>query len=276
MTWWAVDVQADPADREAVAGWLVNLTGQAVEERLDGTVVSFAPDDAQAGRLQQELAKRFGAGVIVQLRPLDDTDWSTRWRDGLGPRRVGRVTLVPSWVTPPPASDLVVEVDPETAFGSGEHGSTRAALLLMDRFLAPDDVVLDLGSGSGILAIAAARLGARSAIGIEVDGEAIPVAERNADRNAVADRVHVLEGDAGERAALLGPVQFIVSNILRGPNVGLLPAIRAALVPGGTAVFSGMEIGESHLFRPELERAGFVVVAEAEDEGWWAVAARRP
>ena len=127
MTWWAVDVQTDPADREAVAGWLVNLTGQAIEERPDGTVVSFAQDDAQAGRLQLELTKRFGVGVTVQLRPLDDTDWSTRWRDGLGPRQVGRVTLVPSWVTPPPASDIVVEVDPETAFGSGEHGSTRAA-----------------------------------------------------------------------------------------------------------------------------------------------------
>ena len=276
MTWWAVDVQADPADREAVAGWLVSLTGQAIEERPDGTVVSFAPDDAEAGRLRQELTSRFGAGVTVQLRPLDDTDWSTRWRDGLGPRRVGRVTLVPSWVTPPSASETVVEVDPETAFGSGEHGSTRAALLLIDRFLVPGDAVLDLGSGSGILAIAAVKLGARSAVGIEVDGEAIPVAQRNADRNAVADRVHFLEGEASELAVLLGPVELIVSNILRGPNVGLLPAISAALVPGGVAVFSGMETGESSLFRPELEGAGFVVVAETEDDGWWAVAARRP
>ena len=276
MTWWAVDVETDPAARDAVAGWLVARTGQAVEERTDGMIVGFAADDSEAGRLRQELTDRFGGGIAVHLRALEGTDWSTRWRDGLGPRQVGRVTLVPSWVAPPPGATVVVEVEPETAFGSGEHGSTRAALLLVDRFITPGDLVLDLGSGSGILAVAAVKLGARRAIGVEIDEEAIPVAVRNAERNGVAERVDFLEGDAGDLAPLLGPVRLVVSNILRGPNVGLLPAIGEALAPGGIAVFSGMEIGESTLFRPELGRAGYRIVAETEDEGWWAVAAVRP
>src|SRR5262249_41493621 len=148
-------------------------------------------------------------------RLLDTLDWTLRWRDGLGPRRIGRLTVVPSWVPGAEGSDsLTVVLDPETAFGSGEHGSTRAALTLLERHLHSGDRVLDLGSGSGILAIAAAKLGACRAIGIENDVEANPVARRNAERNAVPHLVEFLDGDAGDMAPLLGPADLLVSNIL--------------------------------------------------------------
>jgi ribosomal protein L11 methyltransferase len=167
-------------------------------------------------------------------------------------------------------------LDPESAFGSGEHGSTRAALTLLERHLRPGDRVLDLGSGSGILAIAAAKLGAASAVGIENDAEANPVARRNAERNGVRAAVDFLEGDAGDLAPLLGPADLLLSNILRLVNTALLPAIVAALRPGGLAIFSGMEELEAPLFRPVLETAGLVLRDEVTDTGWWAVAAARP
>lgn len=275
MTWWAVDVASDPAARDEVAAWLVARTGQAVEERTDGTLVGFAGNEAEAGQLVRLIRERFGGAVESAPRALDEIDWTTRWRDGIAPRRFGRLTLVPSWLPVPEGAGAVVVLDPETAFGSGEHGSTRAILTLLETLVKPGDLVLDLGSGSGILAIAAVRLGARLALGIEVDAEAIPVAERNAARNGVAGRVEFLEGDAADLAPLAGPADLILSNILRVPNLALLPAITRALAPGGIVVFAGMELPERDQFLPELERAGFRVAREAEDEGWWAVAAER-
>jgi ribosomal protein L11 methyltransferase len=275
MTWWAIDVRPDAAHGDALAAWLVAQTGQAVEERDDGTLVTFAESEAAADALLAALrAGRFGA-TEAERRPLEVVDWTTRWREGLGPRQFGRLTVAPSWIAQPADDGVTVVLDPEMAFGSGEHGSTRAALHLLERHLRPGDRVLDLGSGSGILAIAAVRLGAARAVGVECDADANEVALRNAARNGVADRVAFLDGDAGDLAPLLGPADLLLSNILRTVNTRLLPAILAALRPGGLAIFSGMETAEAELFRPALEPAGFAPVDEVIDAGWWAVAARR-
>ena len=125
MTWWAIDVRPDPSRREWMGAWLVARTGQAVEERDDGTLVTFAEDERGADDLVAALAAESGGPVEASRRPLDAVDWTTRWREGLGPRRLGRLTVIPSWVTPSAEVDgPVVVLDPETAFGSGEHGST--------------------------------------------------------------------------------------------------------------------------------------------------------
>jgi ribosomal protein L11 methyltransferase len=276
MSWWAIDVRPDPSRREWVGAWLVARTGQAVEERDDGTLVTFAEDERAADALVAALAAEGEVPVATSRRPLEPVDWTTRWRDGLGPRHFGRLLVVPSWIDLPPGNGPAVVLDPEGAFGSGEHGSTRAALTLLERHLRPGDRVLDLGSGSGILTIAAAKLGAASAVGIENDAEANLVAWRNAERNGVTASVDFLEGDAGDLAPLLGPADLLLSNILRLVNTALLPAIVAALRPGGLAIFSGMEELEAPLFRPVLEMAGLAVRDEVTDTGWWAVAAARP
>jgi ribosomal protein L11 methyltransferase len=277
MSWWAIGVRT-PADRRDMLGaWLVARTGQAVEERADGTLVAFAPDEHAADLLIEELGRNADAPLETHRHPLESEDWSIRWREGLGPRRLEQLTIVPSWL--PEAIDpdpLTVVLDPETAFGSGEHGSTRAALTLMSRLLKRGDRVLDLGSGSGILSIAAIKLGAASAIGIEFDAEANEVAYRNAARNGVADRVEFLEGNAALLASLAGPADLLLSNILRTANTALLPVIAASLRSGGIAIFSGMEQGEAEEFRRSLGSAGFRVVQETIDAGWWGVAAVRP
>ena len=275
MTWWAIDVRPDPSRRDWIGAWLVARTGQAVEERDDGTLVTFAKDERAAEALVAALAAAEDAPVESSRRPLEPVDWTTRWRDGLGPRTFGRLTVVPSWIACPPGQGPTVVLDPESAFGSGEHGSTRAALTLLERHLRPGDRVLDLGSGSGILAIAAAKLGAAVAVGIENDPEANPVARRNAERNGVAG-IEFLDGDAGDLAPLLGPADLLLSNILRTVNTALLPAIVSALRPGGLAVFSGMETTEAAAFRPVLAAAGLIERDEVADTGWWAVAAARP
>ena len=276
MTWILLEVRAPESEREGLAAWLVERSGQAVEEREDGVVVGFVPDPPAYQRLVAGLRDRFGSAVTVVRRDLPEVDWSVRWRDGLGPRPIGRLTIVPSWFEYAPAEgERVVVLDPETAFGSGEHGSTRAALQLLDHYLRPGDFLLDLGSGSGILAIAAVRLGAGRAVGIEIDEEANTVAERNAAANLVTDRASFLTGDAAALALLLAPVDVVTSNILRTVNLTLLPVVHRALRRGGTAIFSGMEKSEAGEFRAPLLAAGFQILTEVADGDWWAVAAER-
>jgi ribosomal protein L11 methyltransferase len=276
MSWWAIDVRTVPERRDDLTAWLVARTGQAVEEQDDGTLVTFAPDEQSAEALVAELEGSVDQFAHTVRRRLDPVDWSVGWRHGLSPRRFGRLTVVPSWLAEASTSDdHTVVLDPESAFGSGEHGSTRAALTLLEQLLKPEQRVLDLGSGSGILSIAAVKLGAGRAIGIEIDAEANEVASRNAERNGVLGRVGFLDGDAGVLAALAGPAEVILSNILRTANTALLPTISAALAPDGIAIFSGMEQNEAPEFREALDTAGFRPIQETVDSGWWAVAARR-
>jgi ribosomal protein L11 methyltransferase len=277
MSWWAIDVRTAPERRDRIGAWLVARTGQAVEERDDGTLVTFAPDEQAADQLIAEMGHAAGgAAPETSRRRVEPVDWSTRWREGLGSRSFGRLTVAPSWASVRVEGDgPTVVLDPESAFGSGEHGSTRVALSLLERLVRPGDLVLDLGSGSGILALAAVKLGAARAIGIENDPEANLVAARNAARNGVGDAVRFLDGEAGDLGPLLGPADLILSNILRSANTQLLPAVTRTLRAGGTAIFSGMEVTEAALFRPAVESAGLAVLEEQTDTGWWGIAARR-
>lgn len=273
--WWRVSISCDPMDTDRVAAELVTRTGHAIEEPEPGVILTVATSADDAKRIVGDLAARYTGleGAVTELEPVD---WSVRWRDGIITRRFGRLVITPSWLPVTADGDeVVVTLDPESAFGSGEHGSTRAAMALLERLLMPGHRVLDLGSGSGILAIAAAKLGASSAIGIEVDDESLPIAEANAVRNRVSDRVTFLLGDAGELAVLAGPAEVVCSNILRTVNTRLLPDIARALAPGGVAIFAGMEDAEAVLFRPALAAAGFSVIDEVHDAAWWGVAARR-
>lgn len=275
-TWWHVTIDCRPEDTDAVAKAIVAATGHGAEEPSPGVLTTVLTDEKDAKLLVGELAGKFPSleGSVTDLEPID---WTVRWRDGIQTRRFGRLVVTPSWL--PVAEDdetVVVTLDPESAFGSGEHGSTRAAMILLEKHLESGQTVLDFGSGSGILSIAAVKLGASQAVGVEVDDDALPIAIANAEKNGVTETVSFLSGDAAQLGALVGPVDLVCSNILRTVNALLLPAIIDALRPGGVAIFSGMEIAEEALFRPVLETGGWSIIDECRDTDWWAVVARRP
>lgn len=273
--WWRLTITADPAILDTIAATVVAATGQGVEELRRGVVATVLDSEEQARELAGSLEQHFSLEA-VSVERCAAVDWLTHWRDGIITRAFGRLVLTPSWLPATPVDDqVVVTIDPESAFGSGEHGSTRGALALVERHLRPGDRVLDLGSGSGILSIAAAKLGARRAVGIDVDPEAIAVADANARKNSVDGAAVFLLGGAGELAPLVAPAEVICSNILRSVNTLLLPVVCRSLADRGTAIFAGMEVPERGLFLPVLESHDLEPVDELDDAGWWSVAARR-
>jgi ribosomal protein L11 methyltransferase len=166
-----------------------------------------------------------------------------------------------------PARTVVIE--PEMAFGTGEHETTRGVVRLLPALVAAGDRVADLGAGSAVLAIAAAKLGAGHVAAIEIDHDAIANAQENVVRNAVSDRVTVIEGDASVLLPLVAPVRVALANILSSVLLELLPAIRDALTADGEAILSGILLDERETMLAALDRGGWRVVAEDVEGAWW-------
>ena len=148
------------------------------------------------------------------LSPAPVVDWSTAWRTQLRAHTVGLLTVTPPWLAAPFLPERTIVIDPAMAFGTGDHATTRGVLGLMQDVVRAGDVVADLGSGSGVLAIAAAKLGAARVAAIESDPDAIGNAEENVAANDVAGRVVVIEGDATVLLPLVAPVRVVLANII--------------------------------------------------------------
>jgi ribosomal protein L11 methyltransferase len=181
-----------------------------------------------------EAAARHGGAVD----PVPDEDWGEGWKRHFAPLDVGRVRVRPSWIDePPPPGAVEVVLDPGMAFGTGNHPTTSLCLGALSDLLAlrPGASVLDVGTGSGILAIAARRLGARRVAANDDDPKAVEVARENALRNGAAVEIAQAPLDAVE-----GTFDVVVANILANTLVELAPAIAAKLAPGGVALLSGI------------------------------------
>jgi ribosomal protein L11 methyltransferase len=146
---------------------------------------------------------------------------------------------------------------------------------LLGEVITAGDTVADLGAGSAVLAIAAAKLGARAVFAIELDPEAISNAEANVARNGVGDRVTVIEGDARSLLPIVGPVDVIVANIISSVILTLLPEIRDGLNPGGTVILAGILASERIEMVAQLQGAGWEVGPEDAEGDWWSAIARR-
>ena len=271
MRWLGIRVRgAGAAEREPVIAALIAAGGGAVEERGDA-LLTYLPEETDLAPIRAAVATA-GPGVALDVEPLGDVDWKSAWRAQVGMHRIGRLTTAPPWLADE-AGDaaLAIVVEPAMAFGTGEHPTTRGVLRLMQATIRPGDSVADLGSGSGILAIAAAKLGAARVFAIELDPDAIGNAEENVARNGTAERIRVLEGDAAVLLPLVAPVHVILANIISSALLSLSSVMRAALAPGGSAVLSGMLLDERERMLGALSADGWRVAAEDSESDWWSV-----
>lgn len=273
MSWSSLRVEPGTRREEALAA-LFAAGAQGVHEDGASLVTHFPPEtDMRAVVAAVRVA---APAARCEVGQSDDTDWSVAWRDRLVAHDLGRITIAPPWLAEGLDPARTVVIDPGMAFGTGDHPTTRGAVRLLQRAMSPGLVIADLGAGSGVLAIAAARLGASRVFAVEYDGEAISNAEGNVRRNDVESVVHVFEGDAGVLLPLVAPVDLIVANILSSVLVELLPAMHAALRPEGAAILSGILVDEKDAMLEALRADGWVVRDDDVEDVWWSLTIAKP
>ena len=294
MRWLELSVEADVEAVEAIseilgrvaAGTSVHPLGlvrdpadelAARDDPAAGYVVTaHVADDASAAASVEATERAlwhlraFGLRPMGELRVrrVDDAAWTDAWREHYVPQRVGRVVIVPSWVADEPIGpdEAAVVLDPGMAFGTGLHPTTGGCLTMLSATEPMPASVLDVGSGSGILAIAALRLGARRAVAIDTDPLAAEATRSNADRNAVGHAVTVRQGSlddaGGERFDL------VLANLVAAIHLELAPRYGAHLAPHGQLIASGIIEPRATEVVAAFEAAGFRV-DERRDDGEW-------
>jgi ribosomal protein L11 methyltransferase len=283
--WLVITVESPSAAAlEAAAEGFFALGASAMEEVTGGIRTWLPANDEDAAAPDAQLAGMLAdcgldpTAVRCELRATED--WAADWRRGLGPRRIGdHVVVAPTWTRPElRTGDVLILIDPQMAFGTGEHASTRGVLRIMQQCVRPGDEVLDVGTGSGVLAIAAVLLGARRAHGVEADSDALINAAENVERNGVTDRVTLAHAcvDEAYLSDRPGAHDLIVANVLSSVLRPLLPAFLRALRPGGGLILAGILQAEASLVRSAAATAGFTLEREDSEDEWWSGLFRAP
>lgn len=267
-----VTIRVSPEQLELAQLKLWELGATGLEER-DGTTIVREPirgdvvviaafdDEAVARRALDEVRGEYEAELVY----VADQNWATEWRRGFGAQRIGRrILLHPSWEPVEAApDDVALTIDPENAFGSGDHETTRLVLRFLDERVGGGERVLDVGCGSGILSIAAIRLGAASSVAIDIEDDAVVVTEHNAELNGVASAVTASTRPLED---IDGEYDLVLANIETRVLVHMANALQARMAPGAALILSGILRAE----RDELLVAyASMRLEELLEEGQW-------
>jgi ribosomal protein L11 methyltransferase len=204
-----------------------------------------------------------------EVRGLDEQDWVAVTQSQFSPLHIGRLWVVPTWHEPPPEAELVIRLDPGMAFGTGSHPTTHLCLQWLEQHLSPGMQVLDYGCGSGILAIAAKKLGAGNTLGLDIDPNAIIAARQNAELN-------LIEAAFVEASAQINGQIFdlVIANILSNPLKILAPVLISHVQPGGHLVLSGVLERQADEVADVYAKLGVALQVAAELDGWVVLSGR--
>ena len=236
-----------------------------------------SPDQLESLLMQiREKVRRIGQFLPVGSGRIDtslmaEEDWANNWKKYYKPFHIGRVFIGPSWMEAEPAGeDLLIRMDPGMAFGSGTHETTGMCVQMLEETLSGGETVFDIGCGSGILGIAAAKLGAGKVYCTDLDPNAVEVASENVVNNAVADRVSVHQGDLIEIGELkeIEP-EVVVANIIADVIIGFCPQVSRVLKTNGRFIASGIIRERCQDVKEAMEKAGLRIV-RIEEKGSWA------
>lgn len=288
---------ADPADFQE---FLQNKEGKwdYIDQDLlgmaqgDTTVTVYLPDNAQGAEQLVALramlaqiharddAQLFGT-LELTLKNVREEDWANNWKQYFKPFTVGeRLLIKPSWETcENPWNRAVLEIDPASSFGTGQHHTTRLCLELLEQLMHPGDRVLDLGCGSGILSIGALLLGASGATAVDIEENAAATATENARKNHIDPTLYrVFCGNVLEEETLCREIgdgyDLICANIVADVLIAMKQLFRQFLRPEGTLIVSGIIMERRDEVLDQLKKAGFALLEVREKEGWAAASLR--
>lgn len=265
--------------------WELGALGVVEEEPADGAprLRAFFAETADTAILATRVdaylaaldALGFRGGRPSRVAPVADEDWAAAWRAHFAPFPVGRrFVIAPPWETPAADGRAILTIEPGRAFGTGQHGSTAGCLLLLEAIAAIDAPprALDLGTGSGILAIAAARLGVSEVHAVDSDPDAIVSATANVERNHLEGRVHCAVADAATVVA--PPFPLVLANLLAAAHRSLAARYATLVAPGGVLVLGGLLDGEAGETAQLVAEHGFTQLDARSVEGWASLACR--
>ena len=277
MKWAQVKITTSQEASDAVANYLFerDATGIEIRDNLPPnspsvTLISYFPADDLIGErvhdLREFLANLIQTGLDTQpakvtLKSIEEDNWSEQWRSAFPPQKIGkRLVIAPTWddVVPEP-SEVLIRLDPGMAFGTGQHPTTQLALELLEISIKGSDAVADIGTGSGILAIAAAKLGTKWVDAVDLDATTIPIARSNIQLNKVESVIRLYQGD-GLNALERQKYSLIVANILTKALLPMIPRCPNFLEPAGRLILSGILAQETAQIEAQLETNGFRVL----------------
>lgn len=293
-----IKIQTSRESEDALSNLLIEMGSGGVQtddapasDRV--TVIAYFPSDDMIGQRVSKI-KGFleelrdlnidtGDGRI-SLKALDEQDWTKPWREFFRPLLIGRRILVyPSWESAEvwnsiclrsPTRDIFIQIDPGMAFGTGRHSTTILCLEMLEDALKGGDTILDVGTGSGILAIAAVKLGAKNAVGIEVGEKAATIARENSVLNGVSNRIHLICSDRPD--AVRDKYDVIVSNISTRIILPMIPDFRSHLHAGSRLILSGILDDEIQMIQNGLDNNRLVTLEIRRNEEWAAFMASLP
>lgn len=273
---WPAEPSTDVVERLLAS--IDDLSPTAIEDHALGVRVFFSTEadrDAAAAVVLDEAP----AATVTSLLVPDD-DWAERSQAALQPVRAGRLVIAPPWAvvdTAPGDDTVVITIQPSMGFGTGHHQSTRLCLTLLQHQSIAGGAVLDIGTGSGVLALAAWRLGAATALGVDFDRDALVAAAENVDRNGAGHAVSLDVADiTRDHVRLTGRFDLVFANITGAMLARHAANVASTLAPGGVLIASGFQSDERDDVVAAFAAEGLEPIGEAEEDSWMATAFQLP
>lgn len=224
-----------------------------------------------ANNLKADLNEKNLGQCLIEEK--DDEDWANNWKKYYKPLEIGeKLAIVPEWEAYDNDKRIVIKINPGMAFGTGTHESTYMCLELLERYVKKDDEIFDIGCGSGILAIAGLKLGAKRALAVDIDDKCIDASHENADLNNLEDKMDIKKGNLLD--VVKGRADLIVSNIIAEIIVDEIKNLKNHMDKGGIFITSGIIKERRQMVIDALEESGFEIIDELEKNNWVAIVGR--